>query len=333
MNFFAERDMKMRICLNRILLDMPPFCRMFFFGKEQMLCMKSLYERSFVIRYFFNFVSAEIPAFDGRNPTDFSLADLDNVQVPHIERYIDYLAERNNSSGTIGGQVYTLNVFFRYYYRLGEINHNPLDRIDAPKRKEKPIIRLTAEETKRVLAAVDNGYRVKNGKRRLGKNHLLRDKTILVLFLSTGIRLSELVGLDFGDIDLDNACFTVRRKGGKREICYMTVELVEQLKIYLSHFPKTAPSEPLFMSIYKCRAGTASIQALVKNYCKVSGIERKITPHKLRSTFGTQMYDKTRDIYLVADLLGHKDVRTTTKHYTTVKEEIKRKALKDFQIT
>lgn len=332
MNYFTERDTKMRIGLNRILLDMPPFCRMFFFGKEHTLCMKSLYERSFVIRYFFNFISGNIAEFEYRKPTDFTLADLNNVRTGHIEKYIDYLAERNNSSGTIGGQVYTLNVFFRYYYRLGEINHNPMDRIDAPARKEKPIIHLTAAEIKRVLTAVDNGYRVKNGKRRLGQKHLLRDKTILVLFLSTGIRLSELVGLDFGDIDLDNACFTVQRKGGKQEICYMTTELVAQLKTYLHYFPKCSPNAPLFMSIYKKRASAASIQALVKNYCKVAGIDRKITPHKLRSTFGTNMYDKTRDIYLVADLLGHKDVRTTTKHYTTVKENIKRQALKGFRV-
>jgi site-specific recombinase XerD len=166
----------------------------------------------------------------------------------------------------------------------------------------------------------------------LSRKQTLRDKTILILFLSTGVRLSELVGLDFGNIDLDNASFRVRRKGGKQEICFMTAELVEQLKAYLQVFPKHDPNEPLFMSIYNQRASTASIQVLVKKYCEVAGIKKKITPHKLRSTFGTNLYEQTRDIYLVAEMLGHKDIRTTTAHYTTVKEELKRTALKDFQI-
>lgn len=321
----------MKIAINRILLDMPPFCRMFFFGREQKLAVKTLHNCSFVIRQFFNFLSNNVNNFNYKNPVDFSIADLDSIPVSCVELYIKYLSEQN-TSGSIGQQIYTLNSFFKYFCKISEISHNPISQIDIPERKEKPIIRLNKEETKQILATIDSGYRKENGKRRLGSKHLLRDKTILTLFLSTGIRLSELVGLDYNDINLDNASFRVRRKGGKQEICYMPVSLVEQLKTYLHSFPKSRPDEPLFMSIYNKRASTASIQALVKNYCKVAGIKRKITPHKLHSTFGTNVYEQTRDIYLVADLLGHKDVRTTTTHYTTVKESLKREALNDFQI-
>ena len=301
---------------------------MFFLGKEQVTSVKTLHNCSFVIRQFFNFIAEQ---FD-KSPIHLTIMDLDAITVKNIECYMENLSNKN-TSGSIGQQIYTLNTFFKYYYKLGKISHNVIERIEPPQRKEKPVIRLNNEEIVKVLDAVDNGYRVKNGKRRLGKLHLLRDKTILVLFLSTGIRLSELVGLDYGDTDLETASFTVRRKGGKRELCYMTDECVEQLKIYFQYFPKTSPNEPLFLSIYKTRAGTKSIQDLVKKYCKVAGIQKKITPHKLRSTFGTNMYEKTRDIYMVADLLGHKDVKTTTKHYTTVKEDLKREALRGFSLT
>jgi site-specific recombinase XerD len=332
MDFFTERDNKMRICLERTLLDMPPFCRLFFLGKEQTIAMRTMYERGFILRYFFNYLSEYIEDFKHIKPTSFSLYDLEQVSTYHIQRYLEHLSKNNNSKGTIGCQVYALNTFFRYFKKNHEINQNPMEDIDAPKRDEKPVIRLDEVEMEKVLNAVDNGFRIKNGKRRLGKNHLMRDKTIIVFFLSTGIRISELVGLDYGDIDLDNASFRVRRKGGKREICFMTEELVTQLKDYLKVFPKTFPNEPMFMSIYKKRAGTKSIQDLVKHYCKIAGIKKRITPHKLRSTFGVNMYEKTRDIYLVADLLGHADVKTTTKSYTTIKEDLKREALKGYNL-
>lgn len=328
MTYFDENDRKLRLDLDRILLNMPPFCRMYFFGREQKLAMKTLHNTSFTIRDFFNFVAQS--KFQQR-PIDLSIADLNKITVHDIENYMEHLSY-TCSSGTIGQSIYTLNSFFRYYYRAGEISCNPVDRVDPPERKEKPITRLTSDETKRLLAAVDSGYR-SGSKKHLGEKWTLRNKTILIFFLSTGIRLSELVGLDYGDIDLENACFQVRRKGGRHELCYMTTELVQSLKKYLQVFPKAKPTDPLFESLYGGRVGKNSVQTMLREYCKKADITKHITPHKLRSTFGTNMYEKTRDIYLVAELLGHKNVATTTKHYTTVKDELKRKALDNFNVT
>ncbi|MCM1404639.1 MAG: tyrosine-type recombinase/integrase [Prevotella sp.] len=327
MTYFDEKDRKLRLDLDRILLEMPPFCRMYFFGREQKLAVKTLHNTSFTIRDFFNFIA---PSKFQKRPIDLSIIDLGKITTHDIENYMAQLAD-TCASGTVGQSVYTLNSFFRYYYRLDEIPSNPVDRVEPPARKEKPIIRLTQEETKRLLNAVDSGYR-SGSKKKLGEKWVLRNKTILIFFLSTGIRLSELVGLDYGDIDLDNACFQVRRKGGRREMCYMTNELVQQLQKYLLTFPKGKPTDPLFESLYGGRINKTSIQTMVRKYCQRAGINKHITPHKLRSTFGTNMYEKTRDIYLVAELLGHKSVNTTTKHYTTVKDELKRKALDNFNV-
>lgn len=328
MTYFEEHNKKLKLELDRILLEMPPFCRMYFFGKEQKLAMKTLHNTSFTIRDFFKFIGQS--KFQ-KQPIDLSITDLDEISTHDIENYLAQLAN-TCSSGTIGQAVYTLNSFFRYYYRLDYISSNPVNRIDAPERKEKPVVRLTQEETKRLFAAVDSGYR-SGTKKHLGEKWTLRNKTILIFFLSTGIRLSELVGLDYGDIDLENTCFQVRRKGGRHELCYMTNELVEVLKKYLQVFPKSKPNEPLYESLYGGRITKTAVQTMLREYCKKAGITKHITPHKLRSTFGTNMYERTRDIYLVAELLGHKNVATTTKHYTTVNDELKRKALDNFNVS
>ena len=328
MTYFEDHDKRLQLDLDRVMLDMPPFSRMYFFGREQTLAMKTLHNTSFTIRNFFNFVA---PNKFQKRPIDLSISDLDKINVHDIENYMEHISH-TCSSGTIGQTVYTLNSFFRYYYRLGEISSNPVDRIDPPERKEKPIIRLTQDETKCLLATVDSGWCC-GSKLQVSEKWTLRNKTIIIFFLSTGIRLSELVGLDYGDIDLENACFQVRRKGGRHELCYMTTELVQTMQKYLQGFPKSNPADPLFESRNGGRIEKQSVQVMVRGYCRKAGIDKHITPHKLRSTFGTNMYEKTRDIYLVAELLGHKDVSTTTKHYTTVKEELKRKALDNFNVS
>jgi site-specific recombinase XerD len=334
MDYFTERYVFEKIKLNRTLADLPSFCRIYFFGTEQRLKPTTLDEQSLRIRKFFNFLHEKIDGFKHAKPTAYSFRELNAVNKNHIELYIEYL-HNDNSNNSICNHLSTLKTFFTYFHQSNEIAQNPFHGMCFQRRDTNGIgiTSLNPSEIKKLLTAVDSDYRRINKKRKINEAYLVRDKTVLIMFLLTGIRLSELVGLDFGDIDLDNASFKVRRKGGRYDICYMTDELIRQLKIYFQYFPKTSPQEPIFTNICKRRLKTRSIQLMVEKHCNAAGIKKKITPHKLRSTFGTNMYEKTRDIYIVADLLGHKDIRTTTKHYATIKEHIKREALKDLHVT
>jgi site-specific recombinase XerD len=112
----------------------------------------------------------------------------------------------------------------------------------------------------------------------------------------------------------------------------MTDELAIQLKIYFEKFPQISENAPLFLSYRHTRYGVQSVRAMVKDYAKLADIKKCITPHKLRSTFGTNIYQKTRDIFLTAKLLGHTDVRATTKYYVALDEDIKREAIKGFSL-
>ncbi|MBO5851301.1 MAG: tyrosine-type recombinase/integrase, partial [Clostridia bacterium] len=155
-------------------------------------------------------------------------------------------------------------------------------------------------------------------------------------FLGTGIRNSELVGLNVDDVNFDDFSFVVTRKGGNRTILYFNEEVYNALNkwiIYRNSIKDLDKSEKaLFLSLQNKRISVRTIQELVKKYAKVITPLKKITPHKLRSTFGTNLYHETNDIYLVADFLGHSDVNTTKKHYAAMSEDVRRKAIKSVKI-
>ena len=159
----------------------------------------------------------------------------------------------------------------------------------------------------------------------------VRDVAILTLLLGTGIRVSECVGLNLEDVDFNNGAIRIIRKGGNEALIYFGDEVSQALEAYMNGPRKTAEpaaghEEALFISLNKTRITTRSVERLVKKYSRLVTTVKKITPHKLRSTFGTALYQETGDIYLVADTLGHKDVNTTKKHYAAIDEQRRRMA-------
>ena len=164
----------------------------------------------------------------------------------------------------------------------------------------------------------------------------IRDVALLTLLLGTGIRVSECVGLDIQDVDFDNMGIKVRRKGGYEDIVYFGDEVYNALNVYLEQRRHTIPlsghENALFLSLQNRRLTVRSVENLVKKYAKLVNNLKTITPHKLRSTYGTTLYQETGDIYLVADVLGHKDVNTTRKHYAAMKDAHKRKAAKTVKL-
>ena len=188
----------------------------------------------------------------------------------------------------------------------------------------------------KLLDLADSGDKLNKHQKAYHENTKIRDVAILTLFLGTGIRNSELVGLNIDDIDFEDMSFAVTRKGGNRTILYFNDEVDRTLKDWLKKRSeiKNLPEDEkaLFLSLQNKRISVRTIQELVKKYAKIITPLKKITPHKLRSTFGTNLYRETQDIYLVADFLGHSDVNTTKKHYAASSEDIKRKAIKSVKM-
>lgn len=152
----------------------------------------------------------------------------------------------------------------------------------------------------------------------------------MTLLLGTGLRVSECVGLNITDIDFGVDGLRVHRKGGKEVIVYFGEEVEQALREYLRERKEIVTAEgdedALFLSMQRKRINVRSVENLVKKYAKTVTPLKKITPHKLRSTYGTNLYHETNDIYLVADVLGHSDVNTTKKHYAAQADERRRSA-------
>ena len=225
-----------------------------------------------------------------------------------------------------------LRSFYGYFFKHQIISKNPTLLVDMPKQHEKAIVRLDTDEVAMLLDYVDHGGDNLTGQRKAyyekTKN---RDLAILTLLLGTGIRVSECVGLDIQDVDFKNNGVKVTRKGGNEMVVYFGEEVENALKTYLyttrkSVVPLPGHENALFLSTQRKRMGVQAVENMVKKYAKEVTPNKKITPHKLRSTYGTSLYKETGDIYLVADVLGHKDVNTTRKHYAAIDENRRRQA-------
>ena len=199
-----------------------------------------------------------------------------------------------------------------------------------PKIHEKEIVRLDADEVSVLLDQVELGNKLTKSQQKFHDKTKTRDMAILTLLLGTGMRVSECVGIDINDIDFKNSGIKIRRKGGNETVIYFGEEVENALLDYLEErkliVPQDGYENALFLSLQKRRIGVRAVENLVKKYSSLVTNLKKITPHKLRSTYGTALYKETGDIYLVADVLGHKDVNTTKKHYAAIEDERRRKA-------
>ena len=201
-----------------------------------------------------------------------------------------------------------------------------------PKLHEKAIIRLDTDEVAILLDYIETcGSQLTGQKKVYYEKTKYRDLAIITLLLGTGIRVSECVGLDINDVDFKNNGVKVTRKGGNEMVVYFGREVEKALRDYLELTRKNITPLPdhenaLFLSTQRKRMGVQAVENMVKKYAKQVTPNKKITPHKLRSTYGTSLYKETGDIYLVADVLGHKDVNTTKKHYAAIDESRRRQA-------
>ncbi|MDO4279627.1 MAG: tyrosine-type recombinase/integrase, partial [Lachnoclostridium edouardi] len=235
-----------------------------------------------------------------------------------------------NKERGIMRKISSLKSFYNYYYQNESIKNNPAALVKLPKLHEKDIIRLDIDEVASLLDEVEQGDSLTLKQKTYHKKTKVRDLALLTLLLGTGIRVSECVGLNINDIDSKNNGIRIHRKGGKEVTVYFGDEVEKALSNYLNErntiIPEAGHEDALFLSLQKKRMSVKSIENLVKKYAQLITPLKKITPHKLRSTYGTSLYRETGDIYLVADVLGHSDVNTTKKHYAALEDERRRSA-------
>lgn len=217
---------------------------------------------------------------------------------------------------------------FKHFFNKNMISVDNAAKVSTPKLHDKPIIRLDSDEIFNIIDAAETGDGLTPHQRAYHDKTRVRDCAILMLFLGTGIRISELVGLNNEDINFKDNSFIVTRKGGSKSILYFDDDVAAALQRYLDYkeanYEDLKDPTALFISNKKGRITVRAVENLVGKYAKIVSPLKKISPHKLRSTYGTQLYRATGDIYIVADVLGHKDVNTTRKHYAAISDDNRR---------
>ena len=336
--YHEQTDVENTLRLRDVLKTLPPFCRDFFRAIEPRTTTKTRISYAYDIRIFFQFLLEQNPAFKDWSMDAFTVDILDQITAIDLEEYEEYLkvyqaGDKTETNGERGlkRKMSSLRSFYAYYFRREMIHTNPTVLVDVPKIHQKSIIRLEADEVALLLDYIEHGGDDLTGQKKVYYEKTKdRDLALVTLLLGTGVRVSECVGLDIEDVDFKNNGIKVTRKGGNEMVVYFGPEVEKALKNYLEVRKNIVPVEghehALFYSTQRKRIGVQAVENLVKKYARQVTTTKKITPHKLRSTYGTALYQETGDIYLVADVLGHKDVNTTKKHYAALDDSRRRQA-------
>ena len=323
--------------LREILSTLPKFCGDYFRGIEASTSSRTRIAYAYDLRIFFEYMHESNPICKKVDIRDFPVNLLDQIKAVDIEEYLEYLSyyekdgqEYTNDEKGKMRKLASLRSLYKYFYKKEFIEKNPTMLVETPKLHDKNIVRLDIDEVADLLDQVELGEKLTKGQQRFHGKTKVRDLAIMTLMLGTGIRVSECVGLNIKDVDFKNNGIKIKRKGGNEVVVYFGVEVEEALKAYLEERNHIVAcqghQEALFLSIQNKRLQVRSIENLVKKYSKTVTQLKNITPHKLRSTYGTNLYRETGDIYLVADVLGHKDVNTTRKHYAAIEDDRRRSA-------
>ena len=376
MNEYTESVKVQNILTLRALLkEMPPFCADYFRGIASSTAPRTQTGYCRDIYTFLQFITARNPLYKDYKIRDLPIQLLEQLNSSDIDEYMEYLTYyefdgivyRNGESAK-ARKLSAISNMYSFFNKRQMIKNNPLNAVNRPKLHEKAIITLDQEQIFDLMDAVEMPKNMTDRQKKFHELTIDRDRAILTAFLGTGMRVSELAGLDMEDVDFNNQTFRVIRKGGNEAYIYFGDDVRDALSHYLGltgnaveqHPEDTAgassedassaaaqmdvsprslllkednPDEKaLFLSLRGNRMAVRSIEVMVKKYCTMIRTNKKITPHKLRSTYGTALYRQTGDIYLVAEVLGHKDVNTTKKHYAQMDNENRRRAANIVQI-
>lgn len=345
MSDYSDHRAKELLLLTReVLKELPEVCSEFIRAIEFTTQPLTHYAYACDLKLFCEYLVAEIPKFADRQIALLEPEDFEKVTPRDLRTYLEYLgfyikdgSEHSNAEAGKTRKLATLRSFYEYMFK-SELIHTDVSRlVEMPKKHEKPILRMEIDEVARMLDAVETGEMMTERQKRYNDSVRARDLAILTLFLGTGIRVSELVGLDLDDLDFALNSFIVTRKGGNQAILYFPEEVASVLQTYLAHRREMTPlpghENALFLSMQNKRISVRAVQVMVKKYAlQVAPLKKRLSPHKLRSTFGTNLYHETGDIYLVADVLGHSDVNTTRRHYAAMSDDRRRMAAKKIKL-
>lgn len=337
MDYVEQINLENKRKLQSLLKELPKFCASFFrYLDTRNTSSRTRLSYGYDLRLFFGFIQQSNPIYANMPMQDIPISVLDEMSPMDIEEYLAYLSyyEKKVGRAIANGEkgksrkLSSIRTMYNYYFKKEFIKTNAPSMVETPKKHKENIVYLDKDEVAELIFAAESGNSLTERQLASHQRTRYRDTAILMLLLGTGIRVSECVGLDLLDVSFKNNALRVIRKGGNESTVYFGEEVAGALFDYLELerpllAKKVLPEHEnaLFLSLKHSRLTTRSVEKLVKKYTGAANISKKITPHKLRSTYGTNLYKETSDIYLVADALGHKSVETTRQHYTAMDDD------------
>lgn len=341
--FNKKKDRNYRLKLETIKKNLPAYTYEFLDSKASRNPNTAI-SYAYDLIVFFEYLLEFCPPAKGLTVATIPESLLDELSFQDINEYQKYLSAKdvtiigskdlqNNVNG-IARKMSALRSFYKYQCEHQFLTNDATVGANKQSRKDDDhaIIRLTPTEIDNLLTTIKNSAVGSKRQQEMLKNTKYRDYAILTLLLRTGIRVSECVSLDIEDLNFNENSMCVVRKGRKEHILYFDEvtkdALCDYIEIERPHFIESKNEKALFMSTRKQRMAVRSVQNMVGKFAKASVSNKKISPHKMRSTYGTALYNKTGDIRLVADVLGHSDINTTAKHYAASEDAHRRQAAK-----
>jgi integrase/recombinase XerC len=328
----AENERK----ITALLQELPQFAKLYFDDARRSKLPRTRLGYARDLAHFFGWLQSTA-GFRGMDLRTAPPTILERLTFEDFEEYkstMEY-SSRTDARGrpllaentTLARRLSALRSFMAFYYKIGAIKTNPAMYVSMPKIASREIIALDAEDVDLIMQTAHSTAGLTKNQIVRRKLTEKRDIAILMTLLGTGIRVSELVGLDTKSVDFRNGMITVTLKGGNDGHSYFGAEVESALRDYVENGrPRLKPAvddDALFLSVRHQRMTVRAVELLVKDYTERAGIANadRITPHKLRATYGTQLYERSGDIKLVASTLHHKSIETTSKHYVKDSEE------------
>lgn len=239
------------------------------------------------------------------------------IEIIHrktLRAYLADLAEKQKSKATVARKLSCLRAYFKFLFAHKILDHNPAEDLENPKLDKKIPVFLTYDQVKHFFALPDTSTL-------LG----FRDRTMMELLYSSGLRVSELTALNRSDIYVDEHCLRLRGKGKKERIIPVTQNALDWIYQYLNHRERNEKdSEAVFLNKYGKRLSARSVDRHFEKYLIASGLSAHVTPHTIRHTIATHWLENGMDLKTIQALLGHSALATTTI-YTQVSTKLKQK--------
>ncbi|MFH1281920.1 MAG: tyrosine recombinase XerC [Candidatus Omnitrophota bacterium] len=237
--------------------------------------------------------------------------ELDQIGYLDLRKYLAVLKEKNFRNRTVGRRLSSLRSFFRFLCREGHLKVNPILMLSSPKLEKHLPSFMTEDEVRRLIESAF----AKTPKDISG----LRDRAILEVFYSSGLRISELVGLNLGDVDFISGILKIRGKGKKERIVPIGETALAAVKKYLEK--RNKQTEAVFLNNHYRRITTRGVRYLVVKYLNASGTKPGVSAHTFRHSFATHLLNHGADLRTVQELLGHANLSSTQiyTHLTTDK--------------